>query len=788
MFKITFLSSTLPLTKTIRADGSKSCYPNTKNFTSQEIAINTLDDLYRHTLSMATSDAKPCLLKGNLSKQLVKESRKGMMPPNTHTNWVCFDLDGAPFSNPDEFMRAIGLPTTSYIVQFSSSAGLTQSKTLNCHIFVVLSKAISPQALKAWLMHLNLHTPVLEKAITLSDHKAALHWSLDISTCQNDKLIYIATPIFIEPAKDPMPASKRIQLIKRPDPTLDVTTICLKPIESLRKEKLLKRDQLREQQGLPALKTKSRMVDGEFVQPNVGEQTYEIVEEDDEFIRLNLAGGNSSAYYIIKTKPELIYNFKGEDAVYTKEVTPDLYKHLLSTTREAIYTPSTTGDVILAVRDKRTSQYWKGTWNEQIKHLELYITDSKDKLHDFLQGHGVPPPPYIPEWEVSFNPQSETIVDTDKHIINTFVPTRLMLKQGTVKTPQRQLPYPTIQKFLDHAVGTGPIQEHFLNWLAVILQHKIKTKTAWILHGTFGTGKGVLINTILRQIFENYLMGISADDLNGEFNAWAEHSLIVFIDEIEIDMFEKRATEGKLRRMVTDSPQPIRRMRTDTYDAPSYTNFIFASNKSQPVRIPQHDRRYNVGQYQPIRLISTHKEVTETIPSEVPAFANYLITRKANIDQAAQVLHTEDRAAIQALSITSIEEIANHILNGNLEALIEHRPDQNLLRNHGLNDPIAEAYNALLQRIVSNLSRTHNTSTLSRDDMRIIFQHTIGKVPEGSNKFTMFLKHHGIVTKRIKCDGVATYGTHVEWQLAPSQLVEYREEFKAKIIPFKVTN
>lgn len=740
MIKLTFLSAGVPLTKTISAT-TKTNYPNAKNFTSTEHKITAISELFKHITHYAKLGH--CLLKGTLSAPLNNEPRKGMMPPNTLTQYVCLDLDDAPFSTPDEFMNAVKLNDISHVVQYSSSYGIKKTKNLSCHIFLLLSKPLAPMQLKAWLMHLNLSLPALDKGIRLSDSCSALHWPLDITTCQNDKLLYIATPIF-DGIKDPLTTS-RIQLIPRANPSLDVSHIELRPLEALKKEQRKKLNTLRAAKGLDAITSKVKIIDDITIQPGAGEvSSYDIVEETDEFIRLNLNTGDSNAYYVIKADYELLRNFKGEDFTYLKESVPDLFKQLNSSTRSNLQSTSANGDVVLAVRDKTTGQYWKGLYNT--KRLELYPIDSKDKLHDFLQGHGLVPPPFVPEWDVIFDPHNPVIVDEDARIINRFVPTTLMKSP----TPGK---YPTIQRFIDHAVGVGPIQEHFLNWLAVIMQHRIKTKTAWILHGTEGTGKGVLVNKVLRGIFESYVCVISSDDLNSEFNQWLEKSLIIFVDEIEVDTFEKKATEGKLRRMVTDSPQPIRRMRTDTYDAPNFSNFIFASNKPQPVRIPLTDRRYNVGQYQSRRLVSTHKEIEITIQSEISAFAHHLLTRKACIDTASQVLKTEDRAAIQALSITSVDELANNLHEGNLEALIESMPDESVNT-----DPIAVAYAHLVR------SFTNGENRITRDQLAIIFQHCIGKIPEGTKKFTMFLRHHGIITKRLRYEGLLTYGIEVKWQ------------------------
>lgn len=158
MAKITFLSASLPLTKTIErlADGTifKTPYPLVSNFTSKTRDINTIDEFYKALVTSATSARKPCLLKGEITRELSNESRKGTTRTNDPTSFVCLDLDRASFSTPAEVMRVLGMDDISYVVQYSASYMLDRKdKRLSCHIFIMLDKPKPAPQLKAWLMH-----------------------------------------------------------------------------------------------------------------------------------------------------------------------------------------------------------------------------------------------------------------------------------------------------------------------------------------------------------------------------------------------------------------------------------------------------------------------------------------------------------------------------------------------------------------------------------------------------------------------------------------------------------
>ena len=768
---LTFLTAAVPLVKKFEAvNGTlvKHAYPLVKNFTSSTEEVAGIRDVFNVIKSRASDKSKPCLLKGDLIAPLENESRAQMCSPDTTTSLVCFDFDKAPYTTPSEAMKAIGLDDVSYVWQYSSSAKLVAGdKRLSGHAFVMVDKPMHPKAVRAWLMYLNLHTDSLKKSIGLSNSKAALHWPLDIVVNDNNRLIYIADPEF-KGLPNPIAQKDRIQFVQRKVDVIFAAKIPDHSLEALKQQQRTLINELRKVEGIPAIKAKTKMVGEWEVQTGVGEATTYQVMDCGDYFRYNLNGGDSQAYWHHKSSFEYLHSFKGEATMLLKEILPQRYAELHRTKRDDTATPNQDGDLLLAFRDKVTADYWKGVWNPSQHKLDIHRVKSELQLDHFLQGHGQSLGPFIPEWQMVFDPHADFVVDVDNHRVNQFVAPVLL----RAAPEARKVTYPNIQRVLDHAVGKGAIQEHFLNWLAVIVQKKRKTQTAWVLHGTEGTGKGVIINRVLKPMFERYLVVRKASELRSEFNAWMETALIAFIEEIEVDSFERKSIEGDLKNAITEPTWSVRRMRTDSYEAPSFINFIFSSNKPQPVRIPVGDRRFNVGVYQPLKLELTTHEVEVVIPSEVDAFARYLHTRAADVDKAAQVLHTEDRAAIQMLGVTSVDEFAGDITSGNLYKLFDHLPDERLMNEHGLIDATASAYVAILKRCLHE-----EESKLSRDELKILFTHAVGKVPEGANKFTSFLRHHGIVTKKVWTGGGPAYGISVNWKITPAEKQELQRFF-----------
>ena len=132
--------------------------------------------------------------------------------------------DGRPYiqhrGGPPGFLKPIG----SHTLAFADFTGNRQFITLGhltendrAHIFILLDRPLPATTLKAWLMQLNLDVPVLKSALTLSNSQCALKWTLDITSCQNDRLIYIAEPEF-QGMKSPVKASERILIVKKNAP------------------------------------------------------------------------------------------------------------------------------------------------------------------------------------------------------------------------------------------------------------------------------------------------------------------------------------------------------------------------------------------------------------------------------------------------------------------------------------------------------------------------------------------------------------------------------------------
>ncbi len=779
------LKASEPLTKTYtkrNGEITKTPYPMTWQFTSIKESFNNLTEL--RDLMNKHAAAGNCMLKGKLNKDLVQESRAGGTNTNDSSDWIVLDLDGLPetmetitaagttVSVPltiDLFLAEIGLADISYILQWSASYGISDNK-IRAHVVMQLDKDYSAPLLKQWLIQKNHETPLLRAAMELTKTGNSIRWPLDISACQNDKLIYIAPPV-LKGIKDPLNGQPRIQLVKRQYDVLALSS----SINSTEKNKTLTHariNELRDKQGLPKRKFNYKVVGGTEIMLKPDEAVVTEMKIDRGFVYFNLNGGDSWAYYHPENRPDYIYNFKGEPSYLTKELLPDYWNQLSQQTNSV----NSSGITYLAFCDKASGMYWRGTYNVADDILDLYPAKNETILRDFCKQHGVPIGDFIPEWTQIFDPKDNVRVDPVNRIVNRFQPSKYMKAtvKKTLKCP------PTIFKVMHHALGGDvEITEHFVNWIAFVLQERDRAKTAWILHGTQGTGKGILTNNILRPIFGNHCTTRRMEELAEIYNHYMEDSLLVFVDEVQIKALgNEKAIMAKLKNFITEEVVPIRAMHRNAYEVHNYTNWILMSNMPDPATVDKGDRRSNVARYQPLRLEITDQEIAQ-IEKELQAFHDYLMTYIVDHEKARSVIQSEDRDNMMAVSESSIDTVANALLGGDLEYFLDMLPtDDSYQRNAVLANKVTE-YTLVLKNL---MVRTYpdGKCNIARDELRAIFDYLSDNIPKSPNKFTSMLKHHRIHTSKVWVGNKSVYGLQVRWNDVKKFPTYTKEYFEAK--------
>jgi hypothetical protein len=780
--EVFFLEASVPLTKTYTArkgEIEKTPYPMTWEFTSHRKQIQNLRQ-FEQLLKFHSAEGH-CLLKGLIHRDLVKESRAGSTTSNEQTEWVCLDLDGVPMQSIPYVMTTLGLKDVSYIVQHSASSGIFDAD-LRAHIFMMLDRPATAPLLKQWLVHLNHATPELSKAMRLTKTGNSISWPLDISACQNDKLIYIAPPQ-LKGLVDPLQGKPRITLVQK-----KLDRLALPANFSTEKNKVSTHKriaELREAEGLP--KRSFKVQDARLHRdPGVARRRHDLGDEDRTRLRLPEPQWRGLLGLLPpENNPEFIFNFKGEPTYLTKELLPDYWEQLTQSASKV----ASNGQMYLAFCDRKTSAYWRGTYDQATDTLEIYQAKNETQLRHFAKQHGMPLGDFIPEWDLVFDPKDPIRVDSTNHIVNTFQPSSFM-KATNLKAP-KHIP-PTIAKVMHHALGSDiDITEHFVNWLAFILQERDRTTTCWVLHGTEGTGKGILTTNVLRPIFgPSNTVFKRLEEIAEPYNPYMRGALLVVVDEVQTSsLANENAATAKLRNFITEEFVPIRAMHATGVEARNFTNWIFNSNKPDPVLIPKADRRHNVAKYQPVPLkdifpTESIDDVKTRVAKELDAFFAYLLFYPVDPNKARTVIETEDRTTMIGIGESSIDTVSGAILEGNFEFLMDQLPAAgHTYSDNSLSAIKLDNYKHCLAALITRTNGKNASCNISREELRMIFEFVIGNMPTTPNKFTSLLKHHRIHIEKVWINNATASGIKTTWVADPADLATWLTQLQPKLPP-----
>lgn len=655
---------TKKFTRSATGELSVEPFPHIRDIDSFREEANSIDELYALIASHAAQNH--CMLKGLLGRQLKGESRAGLTDPHAPTQWLLLDLDfDSGWDSVDDFIAELNPAWTdvSYIWQHSSSAGIKSEPGLRGHLWLMLETAVMPASVKVWLKERNLTVPGLQQHLRLTASGMSLRWGLDISTCQNDKLIYIAPPI-LEGLEDPL--TERITLVKKgfdlaPPPPCD-----LHSQDAAQDRKVA---ELRAAAGMPRRVARyGTHHDIQFL-TNPEPAVVTGIKHGRGFTYLNLNGGDSWGYYFPDDKPDILNNFKDEPLVRLETIAPEFYRELCRKQRQARW-----GDAQPYVfRDPLTDQYINMLYSRQEDRILMRSScKSKDRLADFLANHGDHLPDPIPDWTVAFDPTTTKVIDPDAKWVNLFDPT-VYLKCGPGLTPYPEIP-PTIDKILTHVVaGCHLSKEHFINWLACLVQTRAHLGTSWVFHGVQGTGKGLVLSKVLVPLLgPKQVREWTTKDLDDKFNAGLEHTCLLWLDEFKAS--GARSPEplmAKLKNLITEETLPIRAMRTDIVERPNHVNVIIASNFPDPISLPDNDRRFNVAPAQERPLVISSDEV-KRIEEELLYFCSYLFNYAADHDKARTVLMNDARRAMIGASNTPEEAFFEAFRSGDLDYVTDY--------------------------------------------------------------------------------------------------------------------
>lgn len=694
-------------------------YPNVTKVTSHGHEIQSLAELYE--IIKKEARAGNAIITNGLKKTLVDESRAGMsLSDPTELFILDVDTDFLPFATREDMVEALGLDA-DFVFQHSASSPSPES--LRGHYFFLLEKPESTVRIKRVVRWLN--NEHLRVYIALNNAKRGLKWPLDIGINDPGRLVYIAPPrIEIDPIDNrivPAQGERRLTLPEVQE--VNTTDIINNLRVAVGEEKI-------EEAQILAVKPGEFKITGQ--------------RENDEFIYLNLNGGDSWGYYIIKEYPALIRNFKDEPDIPLKDVDPALAARLkrdLPSGDDLV--PNADSITHMGFRDPEADLYYQVEYKGET-WTKYHITNSKDRLNDYLVTKGLEKLKAVPDGTVFFDPTSEVSFDPEKRILNLYRPTPHMVSTETSEEMPEH-----IEKVIRHLLVTEECYERFINWLAFIVQKKEKTGTAWILQGHTGTGKGTLYSEILVPLFGYEHCHTGTIELISEsYNSFLRKNIILVVDEFNInDIDNSNRVWNKLKTYITETQLPIRAMRTEQVLAENFSNLIFTTNEDDILNIDHSERRLNIPPRQEQPHINLHK-FRHKLKHEVGAFANYLRGYKVNEFHARTVIKTDARLQAIEASRSSVQTIFDAIKQGDLDFFIE-----NLLERPPADVNTFLTYSRYKEIVAGWMNRRGEEELITNEELLDVYQYLQPHNKVAMVKFGAICRKNGMQLSRKRIDG-----------------------------------
>ena len=670
--QVTFLEAKMALVKqfgvtTDDGDVIDKAYPRAANFKTHTHEFRGIVE-YHNLLCDAASNWYG-MLKGRPLRELETfGSRKKLTDREAPTDILVLDIDGLKWDiepgfcdqsilreHAERFVKMLPqcFQHVSYVAMASSS--MAYKKGLRMHLHFLLDSPKPPSALRAAITWLNLNTKYVRDNITLTPARAQLSMPIDPCVADNSRIIYIAPPIF-ENGKNPFSDdAERIALVTKAATALDLDTVLeAADLKAMQKEKDHLLEDILRKDGLEPIKPKLQSMHhrGKTVRvlKNPETMSFDLAEVNSDFVRYNVNGGDSNAYWVWMDNPDIVYSFKPDELPFSfRAANADAYEEHLRMFGKQInqarmlefggekFTP-------LIVYDEQAGTHFAIRYNATDDSILRCVPIAKTNIEEWLGSFGLEKPEKMSQFEVSFDPSTSVCMDIDRKRINTYKTPEVIREAAPWESDPLQYGdadewmaehTPVCREVLMNMLGDDVLCfEHFINWFAYLVQKREKPETAWVVHGVEGTGKGLFIKRIAKPILgdryvsEKFLNDIAED----KFNGFLAESLLVFVDEFNINAARNvRQTADMLKLQITQGWMNIREMHRASMMRPTYFGMIFASNDIDQMRISASDRRYNVAVRQEVPLNKrindlqlNRNEYDAKIEQEVKALASML--------------------------------------------------------------------------------------------------------------------------------------------------------------------
>lgn len=781
-------------------DGTNRNYPPAGKVSVIEDELDTRDggvNAYRETL-LKHAKLGHALYRGLMQKVLYNESRRGMTDKEAKTEFLVLDIDGMPLdieaARPakKENVRATAeaiiamlpkeLANVSYVAVASSSFA-TKPNSLSVHLHFLLDKPVEHRKVKLWLDSLNYTQNAIYERLGLTASKMRVKNIIDPCLGEPARLVYIAPPFFGPKLVNPFTDDdERIIAVEKSTLLLDLDHLLDKAAEGeelIRRRKEDKRKDCLKKAGMATKnhKMKQMNVGGEgkvMVVTDPPPATLYHAFESDGFIRYNMGGKQNNAYYVRNDNPEVVFSFIPEEPAFMfSAADPVAYSlHIEKYGRGAVQViDEVTGEVRNVLRDlyidQTTDLYVTIEYDEDADEIiDFKERRSLDVASEWMKFHGrIQPDPIAPIYS-TYDPRDLRAIyqDGEKTIVNRFHAPALLRPQE--KLPEASILHygngwlikrhcPVLSQVVLNMLGDDlHCFEHFINWLAYIVQTRSKAETAWLLGGEQGTGKGLFFKKVLQQIFGKYAVQNSLEGIaDDKFNEWMVEPIVVMVDEFNMKGANSSLTKtaSMLKTRITEPTMMLRKMHVGQVSVNQYLNFIFGTNDLDALTMND-KRRINIAPRQQRMLENRleglkkyREDYDDLMETEVKMFARFLHSYTYSTEHATTIIENQARKDVIEAGMNAVDQFFENLTRGHFDAFI------------GILDKPAQHLDhvdlMLLTRVksflIANLEHvnTGQPCYLHKDDLCALFHYMSGK-PVSDVRLGRMLSTHDIEMKR----------------------------------------
>lgn len=191
-----------------------------------------------------------------------------------------------------------------------------------------------------------------------------------------------------------------------------------------------------------------------------------------------------------------------------------------------------------------------------------------------------------------------------------------------------------------------------LNWIAYFFKGLKKSQVALVLVGIEGTGKGVLVEDIIKPLFGAlFVKSINDKSLNTKYlGGLIEKVIFFFFDEISSQRSVSDSVRNFFKAVITNLfITAEKKNKTLEKETPLYGQVLFGTNEYDALEISIYDRRYTVfatgNKLENINFLGygNYDELKIAIDNELEIFACYLKAYPVDVQMANTALDTPEK-------------------------------------------------------------------------------------------------------------------------------------------------